>query len=176
MIYKNMAAAMILALAAGAADAQEMQRMPTNCSLTDSALPPALSGWTSKGEIDSAVRASSLNAAALPLDRGTVVGLHPTREVHYVAQPEKPGGSVAYGGMATLTVTIPGRYQVSLSSDAWVDMLKNGAALASVAHAPGPKCSSIRKTVIFSLSPGPYVLQISANPAPTATVMITRVP
>ena len=74
-----------------------------------------------------------------------------------------------------LSITAPGRYQVSLSSDAWLDMLKDGAAQRSVAHAPGPKCSPIRKTVIFSLRPGSYVLQISANADPAVTVMVTRV-
>jgi hypothetical protein len=33
----------------------------------------------------------------------------------------------------------------------------------------------IRKAVVFSLKPGAYVLQISANADPVVTVMVTRV-
>jgi hypothetical protein len=162
---------------AGASGAQEMPGMDHGgCAATNAPLPPALAGWATKGTLRSAAQASALKAAALPLGQGILVALHPTRQVRYVTQPEKPGGSVAHGGMVALSITAPGRYQVSLSSGAWIDMLKDGAALVSVAHAPGPRCSSIRKTVVFALQPGPYVLQISANADPAIIVMVTRVP
>jgi hypothetical protein len=176
MIYRSLMAAICLSLAAGAADAQEMPGVDHGgCAATNAPLPPALAGWTKKGALGSAAQASALKAATLPLAQGILVALHPTRQVLYVTQPEKPGGSVAHGGMVALSIPAPGRYQVSLSSGAWLDMLKDGAAQPSVAHAPGPKCSPIRKTVIFSLRPGSYVLQISANADPAVTVMVTRV-
>jgi hypothetical protein len=176
MIHRRLIAAIGLALMAGTADAQDMPGMDHgSCAATNAPLPPALSGWTQRGSLGSAAQASALKAAALPLGQGILVALHPTRQVRYVTQPEKPGGSVAHGGMVALSIAAPGRYQVSLSSGTWIDMLKDGAALASVAHAPGPKCSSIRKTVVFALRPGAYVLQISANADPTVTVMVTRV-
>lgn len=176
MIYRSLMAAIYLALMACAAGAQEMPGMDHGgCVATNAPLPPALAGWAKKGALGSAAQASALKTAALPLEQGILVALHPTRQVRYVSQPEKPGGSVAHGGMVALSITALGRYQVSLSSDAWLDMLKDGAAQRSVAHAPGPKCSPIRKTVIFSLRPGTYVLQISANADPAVTVMVTRV-
>lgn len=177
MIHRSLMTAICLALAAGAADAQDMPGMDRGgCAATNAPLPPTLAGWTKTGALGSAAQASALKAAALPLERGILVALHPTRQVRYLTQPEKPGGSVAHGGMVALSIAAPGRYQVSLSSDAWLDMLKDGAAQRSVAHAPGPKCSPIRKTVIFALRPGAYVLQISANADPAVTVMATRVP
>jgi hypothetical protein len=45
----------------------------------------------------------------------------------------------------------------------------------STAHAPGPPCTGIRKTVQFVLQPGGYVLQISANADPDIAVMISQV-
>ena len=46
----------------------------------------------------------------------------------------------------------------------------------SGAHAPGPACSGIRKTVQFPLQPGRYVIQLSANGDPTIAMMVSRVP
>ena len=47
--------------------------------------------------------------------------------------------------------------------------------MTRTAHAPGPACTGIRKTVQFPLQPGHYVLQISANADPTIAVMISTV-
>jgi len=108
--------------------------------------------------------------------RAYAVGLHPTRSVDYVAQPEKPGGSVAFGGMVSLTVDRAGVYRVGLDSGAWIDVLKDGTALVSTAHAPGPACTGVRKTVDFALQPGRYVVQVSANASPKLGLMIVRLP
>lgn len=176
MSYKSWTIATLLALVPCAAYSQEMPQPTADCALTDASLPAALSGWTKRTMLTSAAQASGLEGATLPLGRGITVALRPTREVSYAAQPEKPGGSVAHGGMVAFSIPDPGTYQVSLSSGAWIDVLKAGAPLVSAAHAPGPKCSSIRKTVAFLLQPGRYVLQISASADPTLTVMVTRVP
>jgi hypothetical protein len=178
MLYRGLVA-IGLTLAAASGGAQEMPTkvpmMAHDCTIA-AALPPALSGWSRKGALTSAAQASTLKDATLPLAQGIAVALHPTRTVRYLTQPEKPGGSVAHGGMVSLPVTAAGHYQISLSSDAWIDVLKDGATQQSVAHAPGPKCTSIRKTVVFALQPGTYVLQLSANADPAVTIMATRVP
>lgn len=83
---------------------------------------------------------------------------------------------MAYGGLLQLNVKNVGTYQVNLSSGAWIDLLKDGTAVMSGAHAPGPACSGIRKTVQFPLQPGRYVIQLSANGDPTIAVMVSRVP
>jgi hypothetical protein len=175
MIRRRLTTAIYLVLMTAAAGAQPMQEMIHACPATAAPLPPAFSGWTMKATLGSAAQASALKAATLPLGQGVLVALHPTRQVRYVTQPEKPGGSMAHGGMVALPIAATGRYQVSLSSGAWIDVLKDGTPQRSVAHAPGPKCSPIRKTVVFLLQPGSYVLQISANTDPAVTVMVTRV-
>lgn len=176
MIFRTISITISLVFAVSGACSQEMPQPPGNCSVTATSLPAVLSGWTGKKNLVSSDRAALLNATLLPLGQRTIVVLHPTREVRYVTQPEKPGGSVAYGGMVAFSISDPGTYQVSLSSSAWIDILKNGAPLVSATHAPGPKCSSIRKTVAFLLQRGRYVLQVSANADPTLAVMVTRVP
>ncbi|HEX4272840.1 MAG TPA: hypothetical protein VHZ32_15725, partial [Rhizomicrobium sp.] len=58
----------------------------------------------------------------------------------------------------------------------WIDVLKDGAAVTSGVHGPGPACSGIRKTVQFPLQPGRYVIQISANAGDSVPVMVSLVP
>lgn len=161
-------------LASGAVQAQEMQAAPKCTEMV--APPPALAGWTSKQDVKSALKADGLAQAALTIDHGANVALHPTREVAYVTQPDKPGGSVASGGLLSVSIATAGTYQVNLSSGAWIDLLQDGKAVLSTAHAPGPACTGIRKTVQFPLQPGRYVLQLSANADPAIQVMVSRVP
>ena len=156
--------------------AQEMKHAPANCPGDAKPLPTALSAWTDKAPLDAAGDAAGLNAAVLMPGKTVTASLRHTREVKYVTQPEKPGGSVAYGGLLQLNVKDAGTYQVNLSSGAWIDVLKDGAAVMSGAHAPGPACSGIRKTVQFPLQPGRYVIQLSANGDPTIAVLVSRVP
>jgi hypothetical protein len=160
----------------GVVGAQEMSGMPAASCTKPAELPAALAGWTAKTPLASATDASRMDAAMLAIGQGASVTLHPTREVHYVSQPEKPGGSVAHGGMVAVAISASGTYQVSLNSSAWVDVLKDGTAVISSAHAPGPACTGIRKTVRFSLTPGRYAIQLSANAAPTIAVMVSQVP
>lgn len=139
-------------------------------------LPASLSAWAYRSELSSATEAAHLDQAAIAPGKAANVRLHHTREVQFVTQPEKPGGSVAYGGMLSLTADQAGTYQVSLGSGAWIDVLRDGVAVQSGAHAPGPACTGVRKTVRFPLKPGRYVVQISANAEASVPVMISLVP
>ncbi len=167
-------AALVLSPAA-AAMAQEMQASAPKCTSV-AAPPPALSGWTGKQDITAAAKEDALSSAALTVGRGANVTLHPTREVTYINQPDKPGGSVAHGGLLAVNIAGAGTYQINLSSGAWIDLVRDGKNVLSTAHAPGPACTGIRKTVQFPLEPGHYVLQISANADPTIAVMVSRAP
>lgn len=168
--------AMVLVLLPMLAAAQEMQHAPANCPAGAKPLPPALAAWADKSSVDAASNAAGLNAAGLTPGKAATVSLRHTRDVQYVIQPEKPGGSVAYGGLLSLDVKRAATYQVNLNSGAWIDVLKDGAAVMSGAHAPGPACSGIRKTVQFPLQAGRYVIQLSANADPTIAVMVSAVP
>jgi hypothetical protein len=142
----------------------------------DANLPPELSAWTQRSELVSAARSGDLGTAVLTPGQAVDARLHPTREVAYVTQPEKPGGSVAHGGFLRLRIAAPGTYRIVLSSGAWIDVLKTGKPVASSAHAPGPACSTARKTVEFPLVRGDYVLQVSANADPTLAILVLQRP
>ena len=173
MRFEAMMMAAGLALASVSATAQETAQP---CAAQDAALPKEMSGWSSKSDIATATGAQDLTKAELALGHAANLSLHHTREVQYAAQPAKPGGSVAYGGLAGLTVKDAGTYRIGLSSGAWIDVVKGDALTRSTAHGHGPACSTIRKIVDFPLQPGQYVIQISANADPAIALMVWRQP
>jgi hypothetical protein len=175
MAMGKIATALFL-LFASAASAQEMEQQRPKCTGAPAPLPASLSGWSSKAPLTAASDEAGLSSVTLMAGKAAMIALHPTRQVHYLSQPEKPGGSVAHGGLARISITTAGTYQVSLNSGAWLDVLKDGKMLESTAHGPGPACTGIGKTVQFPLQPGQYVLQISANADPTIAVMVSKVP
>ena len=133
----------------------------------DTALPAEFASWPAKVAVVSAVSAGELSNAMIAPGRAASVTLHGTREVTFPVQPEKPGGSVAHAsGLLAFSIDQPGTYRIAISSGAWLDVIKDGQALISTSHWRGPACSTVRKMVEFALQPGPYALQISANPDP----------
>ncbi|MEP6867814.1 MAG: hypothetical protein ABJA20_04800 [Novosphingobium sp.] len=99
-----------------------------------------------------------------------------TPDVHYPLRPEKPGGSVSYGGLAQIVVREAGTYRVALGSAAWIDVVTGKRGLMPVTFGRGPDCTGIRKMVDFVLTPGRYTLQIAANGTPDVTVLVARLP
>lgn len=146
------------------------------CAPTDAALPPELAPWTARTTLHAASDAAGLRAAVLAPGQAVSATLHPTRSVTYGVQPEKPGGSVAYGGLFSLPIARAGTYRIVLGSGAWIDVLDGKKALASVAHKPGPACSTARKTVDFALSARTYTVQISANADPALAILVISLP
>lgn len=150
---------------------------PIACPATPAALPGELSGWNRRVPLTAGRNAST----AARLDAGAAVDgtLSAAPEVHYVLRPEKPGGSLSFGGIYAFTVTEAGHYRVALGSAAWIDVIKTSdttKGLTSIAHSRGPDCSGIRKMVDFALEPGDYVLQVSASAEAKLPLLVTRLP
>jgi hypothetical protein len=139
-------------------------------------LPPGLSGWTDHSAFKAASESAGLGAAVLPIGKAVDLALLPTPSVRYALPPEKPGASVSNGGLVGFAVDRPGTYRVALGSAAWIDVVRDGAAAASIAHGHGPACSGIRKMVEFALEPGSYVLQIAGSESPNVRLLITPLP
>jgi len=113
--------------------------------------------------------------AVLTLGAASQISLAPTPDVHYAVRPEKPGGSVSYGGLLALDVASAGTYRIALGSAAWLDVIGKDGPQRSTAHGHGPDCTGIRKMVDFALTPGRYIIQISANGTPSLTVLALAV-
>lgn len=145
-----------------------MDHAPAACP----ALPAALAGWARMTPAVAGARAAG--APVLRIGVGARAALLPTPKVAYPRGPEKPGDPASSGGLFAFAVPVAGRYRVALGSGAWIDVVRDGNAVASAAHGHGPDCSGIRKMVDFDLRPGRYLLQISGNAGPTLPLLIAR--
>lgn len=169
--------AIVAALAASPALAQEgVKPAASACAAMDAKLPAGLTDWNDKGALASAPGAEHLGHAAMTLGKGYEASLLNTPRISFPVQPEKPGGSVAYGGLFEFTVETAGAYTVALQSAAWIDVLENGKAVAPASFGHGPECTTIRKMVVFPLQPGKHVLQVSANAEPKMKLMVAKKP
>lgn len=142
--------------------------------------PVAASGeltpWNAPGQMRAGANAAQRSSAALAVGQAVRIALLPTPQVRYPVRPEKPGGSVSFGGLVRLDVMDAGVYRVALGSAAWIDLVRDRKALTSIAHGRGPECTGIRKMVDFQLTPGRYILQIAANGEPETGVLVSRLP
>lgn len=163
----------LAAVAAGPTEAQEAAQ-PT-CA-TQVAPTGALAPWTAPVRLQAAGTETSTPHARLSIGQAANLTLLPTPDVRYPLRPEKPGGSVSYGGLVLIDVREAGTYRVALDSAAWIDLVRDGQAVKSTAHGHGPDCTGIRKMVDFALTTGPYILQIGANGQPQMTVLFARLP
>ncbi|WEK43594.1 MAG: homogentisate 1,2-dioxygenase [Candidatus Sphingomonas colombiensis] len=120
-------------------------------------------------------RVRDTGKALLPIGSSALVALLPTSQVSYAVPPAKAGAPASNGGLLGFFVARPGRYRVALGNAAWVDVVRDGKSLTSVAHNHGPACSGIRKMVDFDLSPGRYLLQIAGSDALASGVMVSAV-
>lgn len=152
------------------------QETPPACAAPAAPLPALYAPWAVKGDAVSAARAADLPKAELVPGQAVLAALHPTREVGFLVQPEKPGGSVSRGGMFSLRIDTPGVYRFALGAGPWIDVLKDQVIVPSTAHGPGPACSGIRKMVDFSLDTGVYILQVSANADDKLALLVLRQP
>ncbi|MFW2852917.1 hypothetical protein ACM61V_13460 [Sphingomonas sp. TX0543] len=141
------------------------------------AAPPAgMSGWSRTIQIASVLRPRDTTKALIPTGSRALTGLFPVAQVNYAVPPAKLPQGGANGGLLGFFATKAGRYRVALGGSAWVDVVRDGKSLPSVAHSHGPACSGIRKMVDFDLKPGRYLLQIAGSDAAALDVMISPVP
>lgn len=143
-----------------------------DCAATTPALPPGLAAWPDRAPLTAAISAPAATRATLPIGKAAQLSLSPTPTVRFPVRPERPAAPGTHGGIVAFTVTRPGTYRVALGSGMWIDLIRDGRAIASATHAHGPTCSGIRKMVDFRLTPGRHLLQLSGGKEPSVTVMI----
>ena len=94
---------------------------------------------------------------------GATVALDPQERVSYPVPPgHKPRNNPAHGAVVNVSpLAAGGTYQVTLSDDAWVDLVQNGKLLRSTSFTGATGCPGIRKSVRFKLDQGPLLIEIS---------------
>jgi hypothetical protein len=97
-----------------------------------------------------------------PADQALAAKLVANEQVPFTFTPERKPKPGTLGTVLTFAaMPRAGHYQVTLSEDAWIDMIQVGKMVSSYDHSGGPECPGVRKSVRFELSKGPLVLQVS---------------
>ena len=94
---------------------------------------------------------------------GATVALDPQDRTTYPVPPtHKPKNSPAYGAVvAGAPLAEGGTYQITLSDEAWIDVVQNGKIIRSTAFSGAEGCPGIRKSVRFKLDHGPLTIELS---------------
>ena len=133
-------------------------------------LPPELAGWA-RNALGKTIYAygDDLGAGWSPLGAArTELPLHRFESLRYGVAPGRKPDVHKFGGMIPIEVKKAGRLIVALDAGAWIDLVRDGAVVKSVAHGHGPACSGIRKMIEYDVAPGRYQLQFVY--APTASI------
>jgi hypothetical protein len=110
---------------------------------------------------DRAKLSSGSELAAVPATAVTLALVAPA-DAKLPTPPERAPKEGTFAGFAKVTsAPKAGRYTISLSNGAWVDVVQDGHFLKPVAFSGATDCDGIRKTMKYDLSASPFVLQIS---------------
>jgi len=103
-----------------------------------------------------------------------VVRLQPAAQAAFAMPPErKPRAAEWFGGMVRFpAMERAGIYQVTLSEEAWVDIVQDGRYARSVGSTGRSDCPGVRKSLRVEIGSTPFVLQLSGVAADTITVSI----
>ncbi|SEN93415.1 hypothetical protein SAMN02990966_00585 [Rhodospirillales bacterium URHD0017] len=112
--------------------------------------------------------------SALPKDGAFSMLLQPIAQVIYTVPPER-GRDDGYGGIVTLEWIAAGRYQITLSGDAWIDAVQNDKRLPMLVSTSRDDCPGIRMSVQFDIQSVPLTLQFGGAMVRRLNISILRV-
>src|SRR5262245_23742484 len=103
------------------------------------------------------------------------VRLLPGSEASFALPPErKPRSDRWFGGIIRMpALTQGGIYQVTLSDDAWIDVVQDGRYAGSVGNTGRSDCPGLRKSVRFDIGPASFIVQLSAAATNAIIIAIT---
>ena len=125
---------------------------------------------------DKTTIAAGETLVALPAG-ALVIRLQPGAQAAFEMPPErKPRTEPWHGGMVRLpALPKSGIYQISLSDDAWIDVIQNGRYARSVGSTGRSDCPGVRKSLRLDLDASPVVLQVSGVSPDAITIAIGAV-
>ena len=113
------------------------------------------------------------DGATIALGEAYAVALAPSASVAYSLPPERAPKAGSFGAALKLAaIDKPGLYEVTLSDEAWLDVVQAGAEIKSSNFSGQKDCPGVRKTVRFDLQAGPATIQLSNAAGPTLNVAL----
>ncbi|WP_131193877.1 hypothetical protein [Lichenihabitans psoromatis] len=122
----------------------------------------------------SPLKAIPQGANGLGLSEAAAVQLVPQAGVTYPVPPARAAKSnPAYGAVLTMPPIIAaGIYQATLSDEAWIDLVQDGAKLRFDSFSGKAGCPGVRKSVRFKLAPGPVTVELSDSAKPSVNLIL----
>jgi hypothetical protein len=113
-------------------------------------------GWFAAGAKPAA------SGATIVAEQGYAVTLQPSESVAFRVNPERAPKPGSFGAALNVAdIGKPGLYQITLSDEAWLDVVQGDAEVKSIGFSGQKDCPGVRKTVRFDLKAGPATLQLS---------------
>ncbi|MET3523160.1 hypothetical protein ABID25_005020 [Mesorhizobium abyssinicae] len=103
------------------------------------------------------------SGAALTVGQAMDFTLAAVDTVSFEVPPDRAPAAGTFGATASIVVPPEGELQVSLSDEAWIDIVQDGHAVKSAGFSGVKTCPGIRKSVRFKLSAGPATVQLSGS-------------
>lgn len=105
-----------------------------------------------------------------------VVKLAPVDGVAFQRPPGRKPAAATFGAVVmSPPLAVGGAYQITLSDDAWVDVIQDGRELRSTAVSAEPGCPGVRKSLRFTLAAGQATVQISGAAADSVRIDVVPV-
>jgi len=103
-----------------------------------------------------------------------ILHLQPGADAAFAMPPKRKSKSERwFGGMLRLpALDKPGIYQVTLSEEAWIDVVQDGRYARSVGSTGRSDCPTLRKSVRLDLGATPFVLQLSGVTSGSVVIAI----
>jgi len=128
----------------------------------------ALFAGAQGGSIPSGTSLPAIPSGAISLE------LQSFEKVAFTVPPGRtPKAAGTFGGVVSMgALSKAGSYQVTLSDEAWIDVVQNGKEAATTAHSGKRDCPGVRKSVRFDLQAVPTIIQISGATAASIKIAI----
>lgn len=101
------------------------------------------------------------SGASLAAGEAADLALVPVDTISFDVPPERAPAAGTFGATASVTVPPEGELQITLSGEAWIDVVQDGHAMKSSGFSGVKTCPGIRKSVRFKLAAGPAAIQLS---------------
>ena len=100
-----------------------------------------------------------------------IVKLKPVADAGFERPPGHRPKDGTFGALLkTPPIAVAGIYQITLSDDAWIDVIQDGKEVRSSAFSGQKDCPGVRKSVRFSLAAGQATVQISGAAADSVRI------
>jgi hypothetical protein len=120
---------------------------------------------------------AAASAPMIALDKLYRLSLARQKQVAFAVPPGKKGrANGGYAGLVRLHVDAGGLYRVALSGRFWIDVVEQGRLVASADFTGAHGCGAPRKIVLYRLSPGDILLQVSGGASPQTELTVTPAP